>query len=506
MFISQTINNQYNINNLNFQTQPNYMNATTQPQITNFGTKEQEELEMLRKMDEEARKEKTKTNQNLSKLLSLIEVHNGTLEEIEQKFKREFNDIKDNISKIKKQQEEQEKMRKQEKIERVQYERRNNKGSQPKYQGRSSSSEEEKDEKYPKKVDTKKKLRNKDLKVEDKDEMNLEKLYPKSNQSASNHDFSHSITNDDIGLYAIPQNVNANVNALNLQDKRVQKEAKKRVTKKAPEAKKKSGKNVHRENTSSHFGVSNAPILVEGSKKGKQKSEENKERSREESPSPELTKLDSNAYMINNNKEEEHHELNLTDEEEENQDDEIKEIDDQSNESSHHSSEESSEEESDNEENDHSDNEEEKVSEHKTERRKNKDQRKFSDVSFEESSIEGNNEDDINHDNQMAYQENMPRLNQDGTIPEDKKPKKKKRKIKFKRGNKQNHQEMDVMMREQVNKKEKANLARKSQAKKSYHAYLEHPRMRHQPSYQSPRRMKAEETDPISLAPRPKKK
>jgi len=66
---------------------------------------------MLRKMDEEARREKAKTNQNLSKLLSLIEAHNSALNDIESKFKKEFFDINDNIKKIKKYQKEQEKIK-----------------------------------------------------------------------------------------------------------------------------------------------------------------------------------------------------------------------------------------------------------------------------------------------------------------------------------------------------------------------------------------------------------
>ena len=73
--------------------------------------RELEEIEMLKKMDEEARKEKSKINLNLSKLLSLIEAHNGTLDEIENKFKREFTDIKSNIKKIKDYQREQDKIK-----------------------------------------------------------------------------------------------------------------------------------------------------------------------------------------------------------------------------------------------------------------------------------------------------------------------------------------------------------------------------------------------------------
>ena len=64
---------------------------------TNGQRHELDEIEVLKKMDEEARKEKSIINLNLSKLLSLIEAHNGTLDEIEGKFKREFIDIKGNI-------------------------------------------------------------------------------------------------------------------------------------------------------------------------------------------------------------------------------------------------------------------------------------------------------------------------------------------------------------------------------------------------------------------------
>lgn len=143
---------------------------------------------------------------------------------------------------------------------------------------------------------------------------------------------------------------------------------------------------------------------------------------------------------------------------------------------------------------------------------KNDAQKKLSEASFEESSIEEHNEVHLEEEEEIDYNENMPRLNENEVVLKNSgviarnKPKKKKRKIKFKRGNKQSHQEMDIMMREQANKKDKAALAKASKSKKSYHAYLEHPRLRHQPSYQSPRRQKMEEDNEMGLASRPKKK
>lgn len=72
---------------------------------------EQNELEVLRKMDEEARKEKAKVNQDLSKLLSLIEAHNDTLDDMERKINKEFSDIKSNIKKIDQYHKEQDKIK-----------------------------------------------------------------------------------------------------------------------------------------------------------------------------------------------------------------------------------------------------------------------------------------------------------------------------------------------------------------------------------------------------------
>lgn len=134
-------------------------------------------------------------------------------------------------------------------------------------------------------------------------------------------------------------------------------------------------------------------------------------------------------------------------------------------------------------------------------------QKKLSEVSFDDSSIEDNNEVFSDEDNKLEFEENMPRLNEEGIIIGEMKKSRKKRRARNKKSSKPTLQEIDVMLREQVNKKEKAQLAKNSKAKKSYHAYLEHPRLRHQSSIQSPRaKAKNEEVDPLGLAPRPKKK
>lgn len=128
--------------------------------------------------------------------------------------------------------------------------------------------------------------------------------------------------------------------------------------------------------------------------------------------------------------------------------------------------------------------------------------KKLSDASFDESSFE---QEELEQAQNVNFEENMHRLDEDEVLEDNKKTKKKKKRIKFKKNVKPNQQDMDVMMREKINKKEKVQTT-KAKAKKSYHAYLEHPRMRHQPSLQSPKgNKKNEDLDPLGLSSRPKK-
>ena len=120
MFLNQSFKNQTVGFNFEVQPQSNYgagNNGQTKIGINNNQSiynnqnsiKDHDDLELIKKLEEEARKEKVKTNQNLSKLLSLVEIHNGNLEEIETKLKKEFSDIKENMKKIKVYQKENEK-------------------------------------------------------------------------------------------------------------------------------------------------------------------------------------------------------------------------------------------------------------------------------------------------------------------------------------------------------------------------------------------------------------
>lgn len=119
MFINNTVQGNYDksFNQQSFNLQTNYNNDTKGREYTASNKrefdpeKEKEELETLRKLTDEARSEKFKTNQNLAKLLLLIESHNTTLDQIESKFKREFAEIKANIRKFKVHQQQQEKLK-----------------------------------------------------------------------------------------------------------------------------------------------------------------------------------------------------------------------------------------------------------------------------------------------------------------------------------------------------------------------------------------------------------
>jgi len=197
MFINQTINNQYNIQNLNYQPQMNQIQGFQPVTDENLGNKEQEELEMLRKMDEETRKEKAKTNENLNKLLNLIEVHNGTLEQIESKFKKEFSDIKENLRKIKAHQHEE--------AERVAFEKAN-----------FETAEYEKWDQSKKKIPLSDESESEDEKVERKMMKKLpEQHYLKEDDPIHTKDYADSIEQDDIGLSTFPPNSKPNKNQLN---------------------------------------------------------------------------------------------------------------------------------------------------------------------------------------------------------------------------------------------------------------------------------------------------
>lgn len=223
MFINQTIQNQYNFQNFNYQPQFNFGNdpynmgmTAQQPQAQypdNLqNNRENEELEMLRKMDEEARKEKMKTNQNLSKLLSLIEVHNSTLEEIENKFKKEFIDIKANIKKIKTYQKEQEKLR----AEKALYQKATAEVRKPEPSPYVEAPVEEvkTTEKAELKSVKKTRAQVKDIPYEQSEEtkrrkeseQTLQRLYPKVDEPTDNDLIEDELQKaDDVGLLTLPQ-------------------------------------------------------------------------------------------------------------------------------------------------------------------------------------------------------------------------------------------------------------------------------------------------------------
>ena len=105
------------------------------------------------------------------------------------------------------------------------------------------------------------------------------------------------------------------------------------------------------------------------------------------------------------------------------------------------------------------------------------------DESFEDKDEDGRS--DNGNPNNVRYEENMPRL--DENIDDEKvKHRKKKKKTKVQRF--ENQQDFNDIIREQMKKHEKSqNQKDNTKAKKSYHAYLEHPRMRHQATRQSPK-------------------
>lgn len=486
MFINQTINNQFNVQNFNYQ--PQLVAPSGHMPIPSFGSKEQEELDMLRKMDDEARKEKVKTNQNLSKLLSLIEVHNGTLEEIENKFKREFMDIKANIKKIKQYQQDQERLRNDQDMqiaqqEKIQKEIQKAKKAAPYIPAQVDFTPEPEESKVGKKKSVKAMpIVKKDTQPEQKlmktneSEIALSKIYPKAEKTSPKDFVQESIDNDDIGLYAIPQSNNSHKKA----SKDREAENTHHDVKKIPGVSKDKSLKAPREVVPQK--PVETPILIDDRRE------------------KDLQKMDSNKPLLNQPFEDPNEEIELTDEED------LKDVlpSSSSSQKSDHKKQESESE-------DQASEPEEEVKKEINQNFKeslinNEAQRKLSEVSFDDSQ-EDHSQNEQSDDGGVDYEENMPRLNEDGVIVDDKKPKKKKRKIKFKKGGNQNHQEMDAIMREQANKKDKSALAKNAKPKKSYHAYLEHPRMRNQPSLPSPREKKrTDEAEPLGLITRPKKK
>lgn len=110
--------------------------------------------------------------------------------------------------------------------------------------------------------------------------------------------------------------------------------------------------------------------------------------------------------------------------------------------------------------------------------------------------------DDFSIKNVPEYEENMPRLDENDKSEDEKKPKRKFKKIKFNKSPKNNDQNMDFKSKG-TGKKEKAS----SKPKKSYYAYLEHPKLKHQPTPTSPKvKVKNDILDPFGLASRPKRK
>jgi hypothetical protein len=524
MFINQTIQNQYNFHNFSYQPQFNIGNdpyniGAQQPRpqyADNFqNNRENEELEMLRKMDEEARKEKMKTNQNLSKLLSLIEVHNSTLEEIENKFKKEFMDIKSNIKKIKTYQKEQEKLR----AEKALYQKATAEARKPEPSPYVEAPVEEvKEVEKPEPKAVKKTSappkdtsyeQTEEAKRRKESEQTLQRLYPKVDEPTDNDLIEDELQKaDDVGLLTLPQD-NSKLKH-SFEDEKPRKDSvKKNAKKKNSEISKNQSLKAPRDSR---------PVDIVLDKEEEDKAEQayasnytnekvmapqqeykpviSKEPTfDDEVQTPGLEKMESNTQIL---KDEGYadKEIELTDEEE--FDKELEQIPSPPRENF----------------------DIEPDVELPEKRVKNppplnlhepqeykEEQKKLSEVSFDDSSIEDNNEVFSDEDNKLDFEENMPRLNEEGVIVGEGKKAKKKRRARNKKSSKPTLQEMDVMMREQVNKKEKAQLAKNSKAKKSYHAYLEHPRLKHQASIQSPRaKAKAEEVDPLGLAPRPKKK
>lgn len=520
LFINQTIQNQYNVHNLNIQPQfsggslaPS--NGAYKPSINQGYGKEQEELEMLRKMDEEARKEKIKTNQNLTKLLNLIEVHNSTLEEIESKFKKEFLDIKTNIKKIKLYQREQERLRAENQVA------KRLETSGPKKDANSSLSDSllgikedhkvskapstaivpvqiphrasEKASKHPKSSEKPPQKLENPIKPKESNTA-LEHLYPRI-ESPVEQQLDESMEKaENIGILIGSQNLSKAppVPKDQFETRDPMEDQRKKVIKKKSSVSKDMSLKAPRE-AKPEPSYATPPVLIAEKKKELQPIiiEESKMSPKPlEVETPALQKLESDSQMIDGNI---YHdkEIELTDEDDFPQDlEKIQSPDSDPSEESDGSEE--------------SEEDRELSPDIGNKLIADEHPKKLSEVSFEESSLEEDNNDE--DDNKVAYEEHMPRLNEDvGVAEETKKSKKKKKKIKFKKSARPNHQDMDVMMREQLNKKDKAKEAKNS--KKSYHAYLEHPRMKHQPSLTSIKgKPKGEELDPLGLAPRPKKK
>jgi hypothetical protein len=452
MFINQTIQNQYNVQNMHIhQAQP--------PPSQQLSSVERDELEMLRKWM------KGSERKNLSKLLSLIEVHNSTLEEIETKFKREFTDIKENIKKIKHYQKEQEGVVR-ERTFRQQNDVRHLQQQNMLYKQQIMEQREEKKEQ-------------------------LERLYPK------NEDEFDSIAGDSVGMCAIPQNEPKNASPLRNNKSRPMDEF---IDQSPPIVKnnKKVMKAPRGEHIQTVYKEMERERVIRPSEASVgivNKVETSQEASSVEENmdyTPGLRNTNSNVEMLEDPSRAKEITISLG-EEQEDPSKESENSDDLNENNSEEQSEESEE----------SEDEKQVNKSLKQDFGRTEERKKLSEVSFEESSVD---QEELEEHQNVNFEENMPRLDEDELVEEDKKTKKKKKRIKFKKNVKVNQQDMDIMMREKMNKKEKVQTA-KSKAKKSYHAYLEHPRMRHQPSLQSPKgNKKNEDLDPLGLSIRPKKK
>ena len=163
MFINNTVQGNYDkpFNQQSFNFQTNYdtkgKEYTASNDKRNFDPdKEKEELETLKRLTDEAKSEKIKTNQNLAKLLLLIESHNTTLDEIENKFKREFSEIKANIRKFKVHQQQQEKL----KAEQLEIEKSENNKKQAEIVNKISKPKIESNKLFENKVDSDNEVQN----------------------------------------------------------------------------------------------------------------------------------------------------------------------------------------------------------------------------------------------------------------------------------------------------------------------------------------------------------
>jgi len=461
MFINQTIQNQYNIQNFNQSPQYNQNGPNPSQNMDSYNHNDKAELEMLKKMDEEAGKEKMKTNQNLSKLLNLIEVHNSTLENIESKFKREFSDIKDNIKKIKAYQIEQQKLNASKSI--YHQENCSSKGTlRPVESSLGWDSDDQR-----KKKQKAYRSQPKDLKPEEvnhkKNENPLHDMYPKAQES---NEVGASVLDSEIETFVIPQS-NTN-NASPLQNHK--------------------SKAINQQISELHESEDSA---MEEQKKHSEDMDEDLN-------TPGLKHTDSNVGMIDetysNDGSKTGKDNRIASEQESEEDEKLEEHSEESKSDPNNQSDPSSE---------SSEEEKELNKSLQNNMLQNENQKKLSEVSFEESSGE---EGQVNsEEGKVNFEENMPRLNEENLPAEGKKVKRKKKKIKFKKGNKNNMEEMDALMRQQASRKEKAQYAKTYKNRKSYHAYLEHPKGKKQPSLQSPKESKRkDEVSPTDLASRPK--